>query len=134
MPADDDRADADKLRAQVLHQSQDVLGRLAQDLIKLPAVNGALSTILEAREHATRAQELTMGALGIPSAADLERLTRRLRSVSQRLEALEDGIDRIVERLDAAGSAAGPAADLNARLARLEEALARIESALSPAP
>ena len=31
-----------------------------------------------------------MGALNIPSAADVERLTRRLRSVAQRLEGIED--------------------------------------------
>ena len=40
-----------------------------------------------------------MGALGIPSAADVERVTRRLRSVSQRLEGIEDAIDRLEERL-----------------------------------
>ena len=41
-----------------------------------------------------------MGALGIPSAADIERLTRRLRSVSQRLEGIEDSVDRLDERLE----------------------------------
>jgi chromosome segregation ATPase len=41
-----------------------------------------------------------MGALGIPSAADIERLTRRLRSVSQRLEGIEDAVDRLDERLE----------------------------------
>ena len=40
-----------------------------------------------------------MGALGIPSAADIERLTRRLRSVSQRLEGIEDSVDGVDERL-----------------------------------
>ena len=58
-----------------------------------------------------------MGALNIPSAADIERLTRRLRSVSQRLEGIEDALDRLEERLarrlraggDAACDARGPA-------------------------
>ena len=36
-----------------------------------------------------------MGALNLPSASDLERLTRRVRSVSQRLEGIEDGLDRL---------------------------------------
>jgi predicted nucleic acid-binding Zn-ribbon protein len=40
-----------------------------------------------------------MGALGIPSAADIERLTRRLRSVGQRLEGIEDAVDRLDGRL-----------------------------------
>jgi len=118
--------DGETLKGQVTKQGQEALGRIAQDLIKTPVVSGALSTLFEAREHAVRAQEAAMGALGIPSAADVERLTRRLRSVSQRLEGLEDGIDRILERLDQ--RAAG--ADLDARLTKLEQALERIESAL----
>ena len=43
----------------------------------------------------SQAQEVALGALNIPSAADIERLTRRLRSVSQRLEGIEDGVDRL---------------------------------------
>ena len=54
----------------------------------------------------------------IPSAADLERLTRRVRSVSQRLEGIEDGVDRLDERF----------AQLNAT-GRLEERLEAIEAA-----
>jgi predicted nucleic acid-binding Zn-ribbon protein len=115
------------LHGQVIHQSQDVIGRLAQDLIKLPVVSGALTTLFDARERAARAQELAMSALSVPSTADVERLTRRLRSVSQRLEGLEDGIDTIVDKLD---KRPAPAADLDARLSRLEAALDRIESAL----
>ena len=45
-----------------------------------------------------------MGALNLPSAADLERLTRRVRSVSQRLEGIEDGLDRLDSRLDRASA------------------------------
>jgi hypothetical protein len=119
-------AAGDNLRGQVIHQSQDVIGRLAQDVIKLPVVSGALTTIFDARERAVRAQELAIGALGLPSTADLERLTRRLRSVSQRLEGLEDGVDRIAAKLDKRSTAA----DLDARLTALEQTLARIESKL----
>ena len=123
---DKDTRDDKNVRGQVLHQGQDVIGRLARDLIKTPVVSGALSTVFEARERAVRAQELTMSALGIPSAADLERLTRRLRSVSQRIEGLEEGVDRVLERIDKRASPA----DLDARLTKLEEALERIEAAL----
>ena len=48
-----------------------------------------------------------MGALNLPSAGDLERLTRRVRSVSQRLEGVEDALDRIDERVGAMGGGAG---------------------------
>ena len=67
-----------------------------------------------------------MSALNLPSASDLERLTRRLRSVSQRLEALEDGIDRVEQRVN--GLAVG---QLEQRLEAIESSLARIEAALT---
>jgi chromosome segregation ATPase len=59
-----------------------------------------------------------MGALNIPSAADIERLTRRVRSVSQRLEGIEDGVDRLDARI-AELSRNG----LAERLERIEETL-----------
>ena len=61
-----------------------------------------------------------MGALNLPSAADIERVTRRLRSLSQRLEGIEDAIDRLEERV---AGAAGSAAD--DRLGRIEGAARR---------
>ena len=62
-----------------------------------------------------------MGALNLPSAADLERLTRRVRSLSQRLEGIEDGVDRLDERL-----ASLPGAGIEARLANIEESLDKL--------
>ena len=41
-----------------------------------------------------------MGALNLPSAADIDRLTRRLRSVSTRIEGVEEGLDRLQEGVD----------------------------------
>src|SRR5215211_5889787 len=79
-------------------QGEEALGRIAEDLIANPVVSGAVTRALEAREKAVQAQEAAMGALNIPSAADVERLTRRLRSVSQRLEGIEDALDRLEER------------------------------------
>jgi predicted nucleic acid-binding Zn-ribbon protein len=60
-----------------------------------------------------------MGALNLPSAADIERLTRRLRSVSQRLEGIEDGVERLDERL----ADVSAATDTAERLRRMEEQL-----------
>lgn len=79
-----------------------------------------------------------MGALGIPSAADIERLTRRLRSVSQRLEGIEDAVDRLDERLATAGARAGGAEvselaeRLDARLDELARDLAVVREAVVP--
>ncbi|HEX2161443.1 MAG TPA: hypothetical protein VHF88_06445 [Thermoleophilaceae bacterium] len=85
----------------VSQQGEEALGRLAEQLIGNPIVTGAVSRAFEAREKAVQAQEAALGALNIPSAADIERVTRRLRSVSQRLESIEDTLDRLEERLAA---------------------------------
>ncbi len=92
-------AETPDFRERVTKQGEEALGKLAQDLLANPLVSGALSRAFEAREKATQAQEVAFGALNIPSAADLERLTRRVRSVSQRLEGIEDGVDRLDETL-----------------------------------
>jgi len=86
------------LRDKISRQSEETLGKLAEELLGNPMVAGALQRAFEAREKAAHAQEAAMGALGIPSAADVERVTRRLRSVSQRLESIEDLLDRLEER------------------------------------
>src|SRR3954463_13337889 len=97
--------DSEGMRDKLARSSEDALGKLAQDLLENPLVNGAISRAFGARGRAVQAQEAAMGALNIPSAADLERLTRRLRSVSQRLEGIEDGVDRLDERLAEGGPA-----------------------------
>jgi predicted RNase H-like nuclease (RuvC/YqgF family) len=88
------------IRDRLSRQGEEALGRIAEELAGNPLVVGALQRAFEAREKASQAQEVAMGALGIPSAADIERLTRRLRSVSQRLEGIEDAVDRLDERLE----------------------------------
>src|SRR3954467_7659735 len=94
-------ADEDEgIREKISRQGEEALGRIAEELAGNPIVVGAIQRAFEAREKATQAQEAAMGALGIPSAADIERLTRRLRSVSQRLEGIEDAVDRLDERLE----------------------------------
>jgi chromosome segregation ATPase len=93
--------DADEgLRGRISRQGEEALGRIAEELVGNPIVNAAIARAFEAREKAVQAQEAAMGALGIPSAADIERLTRRLRAVSQRLEGIEDSVDRLDERLE----------------------------------
>src|SRR3712207_9573226 len=89
------------LKERLSRQGEEALGKVAEELVANPVINAALARAFEAREKATQAQEAAMGALGIPSAADIERLTRRLRSVSQRLEGIEDAVDRLDERLEA---------------------------------
>ena len=96
-------------------QGEEALGKIAEELISNPVINGAIARAFEAREKAVQAQEAAMGALNLPSAADIERVTRRLRSLSQRLEGIEDAIDRLEERVAGAGGSAS-----DDRLGRIE--------------
>ncbi len=123
----------DGLRDRLTRQSEDALGRLAQDLLENPLVNGALTRAFEARERAVQAQEGVMGALNLPSAADIERLTRRLRSVSQRLEGIEDGVDRLDVRLESLNRSAETAAGDGAheRLEAIERQLTKVATELA---
>lgn len=107
------------LRDRIARQGEDALGKLAQELLENPLVNSAIARAFDARERAVQAQEAAMGALNIPSAADIERLTRRLRSVSQRMEGIEEAVDRLDQRL-AGMSSSG-----------LEDRLGAVESQLS---
>src|ERR1700760_1877151 len=100
--------DENSLKGRVTKQGEEVVGRVAQGVLENPVVAGALSRAFETRERAVRAQEAAMGALNLPSASDLERLTRRIRSVSQRLEGIEDAPDRLDERLGGANNTKGP--------------------------
>jgi hypothetical protein len=126
------------IRERLSRQGEEALGKLAEELAANPVITGAVSRAFEAREKAVKAQEATMGALGIPSAADIERLTRRLRSVSQRLEGIEDAVDRLDARLETIGgrAAAGAGDDALAALAaRLEEVardIAALRETLAP--
>ena len=137
MSDDDDEGIRDRLS----RQGEETLGKIAEELVGNPIVAGALARAFEAREKAVQAQEATMGALGIPSAADVERLTRRLRSVSQRLEGIEDSVDRLDERLasideglkSAGGASEAPADDgVAERLDEIARDLAALREAVAP--
>src|ERR671921_1898452 len=121
--------DTEGLRDKLARQGEDALGKLAQDLLENPLVNSAISRAFEAREKAAQAQEAALGALNIPSAADVERLTRRLRAVSQRLEGIEDGVDRLDQRLaELRSSDSNPLAGVEERLGVIEGQLAKLMS------
>ena len=110
------------LRERLARQGEDALGKLAQDLLENPLVNSAISRAFDARERALQAQEAALGALNIPSAADVERLTRRLRSVSQRMEGIEEAVDRLDQRL----ATIATAANLDERLTAIENQLGKL--------
>jgi predicted nucleic acid-binding Zn-ribbon protein len=119
--------DDNGIRGRVTKQGEETIGKIAADLLKSPLISGTLTAAFDARERATRAQELAMSALNLPSAADVDRLTRRLRSVSQRIEGLEEGLERISERLDSPRQDAA----LQQRMEKIEKRLASIDRTLT---
>jgi hypothetical protein len=113
------------LRERLADGTEDKLGKALTDLLENPLLTGVVGRAFDAREKAAQAQEVAMGAFNIPSAADIERLTRRLRSVSQRLEGIEDG----VHRLDRALSGRG----VESRLSAIEDQLGTLTQKLGQA-
>jgi DNA repair exonuclease SbcCD ATPase subunit len=131
--------DGEGLRERLGRQGEDALGKLAQDLLENPLVNSVIARAFTARERAVQAQEAAMGALNLPSAADVERLTRRIRSVSQRLEGIEDAVDRLDQRIEAIGRSDDFAvgdrlAGVESQLAKLSAEIAQLSSALDADP
>jgi uncharacterized coiled-coil protein SlyX len=117
---------AAKLRERLTNGTEDKLGKALADLIENPLITGTIGRAFDARERAAQAQELALSALNIPTAADIERLTRRLRSVSQRLEGIEDGVHRINRALTE-GS-------VERRLSAMEDQLRTLSSKLTAKP
>ncbi len=80
-------------------RGEEALSDLAEALLDNPLFSQAITTAVGAGERAAQAQRSAMGALNIPSAAEVERLEQRLRSVSNRLESLEDRLDDVLDEL-----------------------------------
>ena len=116
---------AKSLRDRLSGTTEERLGRALSELLENPLLTGAIGRAFDAREKASQAQEVAMGALNIPSAGDIERLTRRLRSLSHRLEGIEDGVHQLNRALSPAG--------VEARLSAIEEQLAALSARLPAA-
>lgn len=89
------------IRERLSSRGTDALGEVAQALLENSVFNQALSAALGAGEKALEAQRSAMGALNLPSASDVERLERRLRSLSSRVEQLEDALDDLIAEIGA---------------------------------
>lgn len=81
-------------------RGEEAVADLAQALLENPLFSQALGKALGAGERAAQAQRAALGALDLPSASDVERLSRRVRALSDRLEALEDSVDAMRRDLD----------------------------------
>jgi hypothetical protein len=113
------------LRERIGGNAEERVGKALSELLESPLFTGAVGRAVEAREKAAQAQEVALGALNLPSAADIERLTRRLRSVTHRLEGIEEGVDRLDSSLSGR--------TVEARLETMEQQLRTITEKLDAA-
>jgi hypothetical protein len=106
----DERGD-EGIRDRFSARGEGALGELAQLLIDNPWTNQALQVALGARERASQASQTAIRNLNLPTGSDVDRLARRLRAVTERLEAVEDTLDQLnreVAALRREGRSAGP--------------------------
>ncbi len=77
----------------IRERGEEALGDLAQALLENPLFSQAVGRALGAGEKAAQAQKSALGAFDVASAGDLDRLVKRIRSLSDRIEQLEDELD-----------------------------------------
>jgi hypothetical protein len=76
-------------------RGESALGDLAQLLVENPWMNQALQVAFGVRERASEAGTAVIRNLNLPTGNDVDRLARRLRGLSERLEEVEDVLDRL---------------------------------------
>ena len=89
--------ESEGIRDRVQSGGEKAAAGLAQALIGSPAFGQAVSAAVAARERAGDAQRVAMGALNVSSQEHADRLQRRLRVLSDRLEETEDRLDRALD-------------------------------------
>jgi hypothetical protein len=90
-----DETGGERIRERISARGEGALGELAQFLVDNPWLNQALQVAFGARERASQASQSAMRNLNLPTGSDVDRLARRLRAVSERLEAVEDTLDQL---------------------------------------
>lgn len=89
----------DGIRDRVQSKGEKAASDLAQALIGSPAFGQAVSAAVAARDRAADAQRAAMGAMGLSSQDESERLERRVRVLSDRLEESEDRLDAALDQI-----------------------------------
>ena len=117
--------DSNGWRDQIQRQGEDAVGWLAQEMLDNQIVKGAVQGVTDAGQKVFEAREMVFGVLDLSSASETQELIRRLRSVSQRLEDVEDGFDRLSERTKDSDST-----DVASRISGLEDQLEALSQQL----
>lgn len=77
-----------------------------EPLVDQPLTQRLLTEASALRDRTVRAQEATLAVLNLPTAADLAKLERRIRSLSDAVADLSDRLDRMetqVRRIEKSG-------------------------------
>ena len=88
-------SEGEGIRERASSRRDEALNELTDFLLDNPWVNQALQVAFGARERAGQAGASAMRNLNLPTGTDLERVARRLRGVSERLELVEDRLDQL---------------------------------------
>jgi hypothetical protein len=88
-------------RERTSSRGESALGDIAQFLVDNPWLNQALHVAFGARERASQAGASAIRNLNLPTGNDVDRLARRLRAVSERLDAVEDAVDELSRQIAA---------------------------------
>jgi hypothetical protein len=102
VPGDDmEESGGERIREPNSARGESALGELAQFLVDNPWLNQALQVAFGARERASQASQSAIRSLNLPTGTDVDRLARRLRAVSERLESVEDTLDQLSREVTA---------------------------------
>jgi hypothetical protein len=91
-------------------QVSEQVTKALEPLVDQPLTQRLLTEASALRDRTVRAQEATLAALNLPTAADLHKLERRIKSLSDAVGDLTDRLDRLeqqVRRVEKAESAEG---------------------------
>ena len=96
VPTNDmDEGGAEETREHASPRGESALGEIAQLLVENPWMHQALQVAFGMRERASEAGTAVIRNLNLPTGNDVDRIARRLRAVSERLEEVEDTLDRL---------------------------------------
>ena len=90
-----DEGGVEESRDHASPRGESALGDLAQILVENPWMNQALQVAFGMRERASEAGTAVIRNLNLPTGNDVDRLTRRMRALSERLEEVEDTLDQL---------------------------------------
>jgi hypothetical protein len=90
-----DEGGVEESRDNASPRGESALGDLAQILVENPWMNQALQVAFGMRERASDAGTAVIRNLNLPTGNDVDRLARRMRALSERLEEVEDLLDRL---------------------------------------